>query len=142
MTIKKSAYSTWSGDIKSGKGEISTESGALNKQPFGFNTRFEGKSGSNPEELIAAAHSGCFSMALSLGLTEAEFEAQNIQTDAVVSLDEVEGGFEISHIQLTVKAKIPDISKKEFEEICEQTKINCPISKLMNADISMTTTLL
>lgn len=141
MTIKNSAHSTWAGDIKTGKGAISTKSGALEEQPFGFNTRFEGKAGTNPEELIAAAHSACFSMALSLGLTQADLVADHIKTDAVVSLDEVEDGFEVSHIALSVEAKIADISKEQFEEICEETKKNCPISKLMNAEISMTTSL-
>lgn len=137
MTIKKSALSHWSGDIKSGKGQINTESGALTNQPYGFNTRFEGKQGTNPEELVAAAHSACFSMALSLALTEAGYVANDITTSAVVSLDEVDDGFEVSHIALHVEAKIADISEAEFNKMCEQTKQGCPISKLMNAEISL-----
>jgi osmotically inducible protein OsmC len=141
MTIKKSAHTSWSGDIKSGKGYISSQSGALEKQPFGFNTRFEDKPGTNPEELVAAAHSSCFSMALSLALTEAGFVADDITTKATVSLDEVDDGFEVSHIALDVSAKIKEISGEKFEQLCEQTKQGCPISKLMNAEISLTTTL-
>ncbi|WP_421418607.1 OsmC family protein [Pseudoalteromonas lipolytica] len=137
MTIKKTAHSSWSGDIKSGKGSISTQSGALDKQPYGFNTRFEGKAGTNPEELVAAAHSSCFSMALSLALTEAGFTADDITTKASVSLDEVDDGFEVSHIALEVTAKIADISEETFNELCQQTKQGCPISKLMNAEISL-----
>ncbi|WP_404340724.1 OsmC family protein [Pseudoalteromonas mariniglutinosa] len=139
MTIKKSAQSSWHGDIKSGKGEISTESGALDNQPYGFNTRFEDKPGTNPEELIAAAHSACFSMALSLALTEANYVADNIETKAIVSLDEVADGFAISHIVLKVTAQIDDISQPLFEQLCQQTKQDCPISKLMNTEISLTT---
>ena len=137
MTIKKSANSKWSGDIKTGKGSISTQSGALNNQPYGFNTRFEDKPGSNPEELVAAAHSACFSMALSLALGEAGFTADNIDTKAVVSLDEVDDGFAVTHITLEVNAKIADIANEQFQALCDQTKKGCPISKLMNAEISL-----
>mgnify|MGYP003365903071 FL=1 len=137
MTIKKSANSKWSGDIKTGKGSISTQSGALNNQPYGFNTRFEDKPGSNPEELVAAAHSACFSMALSLALGEAGFTADNIDTKAVVSLDEVDDGFAVTHIALEVNAKIADIANEQFQALCDQTKKGCPISKLMNAEISL-----
>ncbi len=141
MTIKKSASANWSGDIKSGKGSISSESGALESQPYGFNTRFEGKPGTNPEELVAAAHSACYSMALSLALTEADYVADDIKTTATVSLDEVDGGFEVSHIALKVEAKIEGISQLKFDELCVQTKEGCPISKLMNAEISLTSQL-
>ena len=137
MTIKKSANSKWSGDIKTGKGSISTQSGALDNQPYGFNTRFEDKPGSNPEELVAAAHSACFSMALSLALGEAGFTADNIDTKAVVSLDEVDDGFAVTHIALEVNAKIADIANEQFQALCDQTKKGCPISKLMNAEISL-----
>jgi lipoyl-dependent peroxiredoxin len=137
MTIKKTANSTWSGDIKTGKGNISTQSGALDKQPFGFNTRFEGKPGSNPEELVGAAHSACFSMALSLALGEAGFTADKIDTKATVSLDEVDDGFAVTHIALEVKARIKDITNEQFQALCEQTKKGCPISKLLHTEISL-----
>lgn len=141
MTIKKSASANWSGDIKSGKGSISSESGALESQPYGFNTRFEDKAGTNPEELVAAAHSACYSMALSLALTEADYIADDIKTTATVSLDEVDDGFEVSHIALNVEAKIEGISQLKFDELCVQTKEGCPISKLMNAEVSLSTQL-
>lgn len=141
MTIKKSARSTWSGDIKKGKGYISTQSGALDNQPYGFNTRFEDKPGSNPEELVGAAHSACFGMALSLALGEAGFTAENINTEAVVSLDEVDDGFAVTHIALEVNATIADISNEQFQALCEQTKKGCPISKLLNTEISLYATL-
>lgn len=141
MTIKKSARSTWSGDIKKGKGYISTQSGALDNQPYGFNTRFEDKPGSNPEELVGAAHSACFGMALSLALGEAGFTAENINTEAVVSLDEVDNGFAVTHIALEVNATIADISNEQFQALCEQTKKGCPISKLLNTEISLNATL-
>ncbi|KAF7766994.1 osmotically inducible protein OsmC [Pseudoalteromonas undina] len=141
MTIKKSARSTWSGDIKKGKGYISTQSGALDNQPYGFNTRFEDKPGSNPEELVGAAHSACFGMALSLALGEAGFTAENINTEAVVSLDEVDDGFAVTHIALEVNATIADISNEQFQALCEDTKKGCPISKLLNTSIKLTATL-
>ncbi|OLF72770.1 osmotically inducible protein OsmC [Pseudoalteromonas haloplanktis] len=141
MTIKKSARSTWSGDIKKGKGYISTQSGALDNQPYGFNTRFEDKPGSNPEELVGAAHSACFGMALSLALGEAGFTAESINTEATVSLDEVDDGFAVSEIELVVNAKITDISNEQFQALCEDTKKGCPISKLLNTSIKLTATL-
>ena len=141
MTIKKSAHTSWSGDIKKGKGYISTQSGALDNQPYGFNTRFEDKPGSNPEELVGAAHSACFGMALSLALGEADFTAENINTEAVVSLDEVDDGFAVTHIALEVNATIADISNEQFQALCEQTKKGCPISKLLNTEISLNATL-
>ena len=141
MTIKKTASSNWSGDIKSGKGTISTQSGALDNQPYGFNTRFEDKPGSNPEELVGAAHSACFSMALSLALGEAGFTADDISTKATVSLDEVDDGFAVSEIELVVNAKITDISNEQFQALCEDTKKGCPISKLLNTSIKITATL-
>ena len=141
MTIKKTASSTWSGDIKTGKGSISTQSGALNKQPYGFNTRFEDEAGSNPEELVGAAHSACFSMALSLALGDAGFTADKIDSKATVSLDEVDDGFSVTHIALEVKARIDDIQNEQFQALCEQTKKSCPISKLLNTEISLDATL-
>jgi len=134
MTIKKTASSNWSGDIKSGKGTISTQSGALDNQPYGFNTRFEDKP-------VGAAHSACFSMALSLALGEAGFTADDISTKATVSLDEVDDGFAVSEIELVVNAKITDISNEQFQALCEDTKKGCPISKLLNTSIKLTATL-
>lgn len=109
MTIHKKGQAHWEGDIKRGKGTVSTESGVLNQQPYGFNTRFEGAQGTNPEELIGAAHAACFSMALSLMLGEAGFTPTSIDTTADVSLDKVEAGFAITKIALQSKVAVADI---------------------------------
>jgi osmotically inducible protein OsmC len=137
MTIHKKGQAHWEGNIKEGKGTISTESGALDKQPYGFNTRFEGKPGTNPEELIGAAHAACFSMALSLMLTEAGHVATSIDTEANVSLDKVDGGFAISKVALQSKVKLPGIDKAKFDEIIQKAKAGCPVSKLLKAEITL-----
>lgn len=137
MTIHKKGQAHWEGNIKEGKGTISTESGALDKQPYGFNTRFEGKPGTNPEELIGAAHAACFSMALSLMLTEAGHVAKSIDTKANVSLDKVDGGFAISKVALQSKVKLPGIDKAKFDEIIQKAKAGCPVSKLLKAEITL-----
>lgn len=137
MTIHKKGQAHWEGDIKRGKGTISTESGALDNQPYGFNTRFEGKPGTNPEELIGAAHSACFSMALSLMLGEAGFTPESIDTVADVSLDKVDGGFGITKVALQSKVKLPGIAKDEFDKIIQQAKASCPISKLLSTEITL-----
>ncbi|MFG1175108.1 OsmC family protein [Erwiniaceae bacterium CAU 1747] len=137
MTIHKKGQAHWEGDIKRGKGTISTESGALDNQPYGFNTRFEGKPGTNPEELIGAAHSACFSMALSLMLGEAGFTPESIDTVADVSLDKVDGGFAITKVALQSKIRLPGIADDEFDKIIQQAKAGCPISKLLSTDITL-----
>ncbi|GAB2935621.1 OsmC family protein [Hafnia psychrotolerans] len=137
MTIHKKGQAHWEGDIKKGKGTISTESGALEKQPYGFNTRFEGKPGTNPEELIGAAHSACFSMALSLMLGEAGHTPESIDTVADVSLDKVDGGFAITSVALQSKVKLPGIEKAEFDKIIQAAKAGCPISKLLKTEITL-----
>lgn len=139
--MKKTASAVWQGDLKSGKGTISTESGALKDNPYGFNTRFEGALGTNPEELIGAAHAGCFSMALSLMLGQAGFTAERIATRAEVTLDKDGEGFSITAIALTLDAKIPDIDETQFQQIANQAKEGCPVSKVLNAQISLTATL-
>lgn len=139
--MKKTASAVWQGDLKSGKGTISTESGALKDNPYGFNTRFEGAPGTNPEELIGAAHAGCFSMALSLMLGQAGFTAERIATRAEVTLDKDGEGFSITAIALTLDAKIPDIDETQFQQIANQAKEGCPVSKVLNAQISLTATL-
>lgn len=138
MTIHKKGQAHWEGDIKHGKGYISSESGALKDQPYGFNTRFEGKPGTNPEELIAAAHSACFSMALSLMLGEAGHTPESIDTVADVSLDKVEGGFAITKIALDSKVKLPGIDKDQFDEIIKKAKAGCPVSQVLKAEITLT----
>jgi osmotically inducible protein OsmC len=142
MTIKKLGSAAWQGGIKDGKGSISTESGALSEYPYGFAARFEGKKGSNPEELIGAAHASCFTMALSLMLTEAKLTATQLDTTAEVSLDQVEGGYAITAVHLTLKAQIPGADQKTFEDIAAKAKAGCPVSKLLKAEITLDATLL
>ncbi|QCR35990.1 OsmC family protein [Nissabacter sp. SGAir0207] len=137
MTIHKKGQAHWEGDIKRGKGHISTESGALNQQPYGFNTRFEGKPGTNPEELIGAAHSACFSMALSLILGEAGYTPESIDTVADVSLDKVGEGYKITKVALQSEVKLPGIEEGEFESLINKAKAGCPVSQLINADITL-----
>lgn len=137
MTIHKKGQAHWEGDIKQGKGYISTESGALNQQPYGFNTRFEGKAGTNPEELIGAAHSACFSMALSLMLGEAGYTADSIDTTADVSLDKTDGGFAITKVALKSKVTVPGIAPQQFDGIIQKAKAGCPVSQLLKAEITL-----
>lgn len=137
MTIHKKGQAHWEGDIKHGKGTISTESGALKEQPYGFNTRFEGKPGTNPEELIGAAHSACFSMALSLMLGNAGFTPESIDTVADVSLDKSGDGFKITKIALQSQVKLPGIDSSKFDEIINQAKAGCPVSQVLNAEITL-----
>lgn len=139
--MKKTASAVWQGDLKSGKGSISTESGALKDNPYGFNTRFENAPGTNPEELIGAAHAGCFSMALSLMLGQAGFTAERIATRAEVTLDKDGEGFSITAIALTLDAQIPGIDEEQFQQIANQAKEGCPVSKVLNAQISLTASL-
>ena len=135
--MKRSASAEWSGGLKDGKGTVSTESGALSGVPYNFRMRFENEKGTNPEELIAAAHAACFSMALSMILGDAGMTAENIATKATVSLDQREGGFAVtsSHLQTTVK--IPNADHAAFQKAVEAAKSGCPISKLLNATITM-----
>ena len=127
----------WRGGLKDGKGAISTKSGALNEYPYGFASRFEGKPGTNPEELIGAAHAGCFTMALSLILGEAGLTAEEMNTQADVTLEKLADGFAITKVHLTLKAKIPGTDNAKFQELAAKAKAGCPVSKLLKADISL-----
>jgi len=140
--MKTSGSAVWSGGIRDGRGAISTASGALQAAPYGFSSRFEGKPGTNPEELIGAAHAGCFTMALSLILGEAGFTAEKMETKAEVTLDKVGDGFAITAIHLDLQAKIPGADKAKFEELANKAKVGCPVSKVLNTNITLTTTLL
>lgn len=137
MKINRSGSAVWSGGLKDGKGAISTQSGALNAYPYGFATRFEGMPGSNPEELIAAAHASCFTMALSLILGEAGLTAERMETNAVVTLEQQEGGFAITASRLSLRASIPGADEAAFQELAAKAKANCPVSKLLKAEISL-----
>ncbi len=137
MKIKRHGSAVWRGGFKEGQGAISTESGALKAFPYGFKSRFEGVTGTNPEELIAAAHAGCFTMALSLVLSEARLSAEQMETSAEVTLEQVEGGYAITAVHLTLKAKIPGIDQAAFEKVAETAKSGCPVSKLLKANITL-----
>lgn len=133
----KNASAVWQGSIKEGSGTISTETGALNNASYGFKSRFEDGPGTNPEELIAAAHAGCFSMALSKMLGDAGLTPERIETQAAVKLEQKDGGFAITASHLTVKARIPGADAARFKELANNAKVGCPVSKLMNAEITM-----
>ena len=142
MKINRSGSAVWSGGLKDGKGAISTQSGALNAYPYGFASRFEGVPGSNPEELIGAAHAACFTMALSMILGEAGLSAEKMETTAVVTLEQQEGGFAVTASKLTLKAKIPGADEAAFQELAGKAKANCPISKLLDTQIGLDAELL
>jgi osmotically inducible protein OsmC len=127
----------WKGGLKDGKGAISTGSGALTDYPYGFASRFEGKPGTNPEELIGAAHAGCFTMALSLILGEAGFTADEMNTKAEVTIVKQGDGFAITRSHLTLRAKIPGIDEAKFKDLTGVAEKNCPVSKLLNCEISL-----
>ena len=131
----------WHGGLKDGKGAISTKSGALNAYPYGFASRFEGKPGTNPEELIGAAHAGCFTMALSLILGEAGLTADEMNTKADVTLEKLADGFAITKVHLTLRAKIPGCDDAKFQELAAKAKAGCPVSKLLNTEITLAATL-
>lgn len=140
--MKTTGSAVWEGGIKDGKGAISTHSGALKAYPYGFASRFEGKPGTNPEELIGAAHAGCFTMALSLILGEAHLTATHMETTAAVTLDKVDDGFAITAVHLTLEARIPGADQAKFEELAGKAKAGCPVSKLLNATITLDAKLL
>src|SRR6202790_904886 len=141
MKIKRKGSAAWKGGIKDGKGAISTESGALSAYPYGFASRFEGKPGTNPEELLGAAHAGCFTMALSLILGEAKLTANQMDTTAEVTLEQVEGGYAITAVHLTLRAKVPGADQATFEKLAAKAKAGCPVSKLLKAEITLDATL-
>jgi osmotically inducible protein OsmC len=133
----KKASAVWKGGFKDGGGTISTESGALKEAPYGVKARFESGPGTNPEELIGAAHSGCFAMAFSLMLGEAGFTAERIEVRAAVTLEKTGDGFSITSSHLDVTAKIPGIDQAKFTEIANQAKAGCPVSKVLKTNITM-----
>jgi osmotically inducible protein OsmC len=135
--MKRTASAVWQGGLKDGKGNLTTQSGVLANTPYAFNTRFEEQPGTNPEELIAAAHAGCFTMALSAQLGEAGMTAESIQTSAAVTLEKGAEGFSITAVHLDVVAKIPGAPKEAFEAAANKAKAGCPVSKVLNATITM-----
>ncbi len=135
--MKRKASAVWNGDLKTGKGSVSTESKALSNAMYGFVTRFENQVGTNPEELIAAAHASCFSMALSAQLGEAGLKPDRIETSATVNMDKLEKGWTITDVHLQVKAKVPGADQASFEKSAQAAKAGCPISRVLNAKITM-----
>jgi osmotically inducible protein OsmC len=135
--MKRKASAVWKGGLRDGKGTISTDSGVLSNTHYSFSTRFEQGIGTNPEELIAAAHAGCFSMALSGQLGNAGMTAESINTTATVTLDKTDAGFTITAIHLDVRARIPGADQQAFEKAVNNAKAGCPVSRLLNAQITM-----
>lgn len=138
--MKRNGSAVWKGSLKEGSGVVSTESGVLSDTQYSFSTRFEDGKGTNPEELIAAAHAGCFSMALSSELGKLDATAESISTTATVSLEKTDAGFAITSVHLDVKAKVPGASEETFEKAANNAKNGCPVSKVLNAEITMDTT--
>ncbi|HEY2839181.1 MAG TPA: OsmC family protein, partial [Pirellulales bacterium] len=137
MKIIRKGSVVWNGGFKDGRGALSTESGALKDYPYGFASRFEGQKGSNPEELIGAAHAGCFTMALSKLLADANLTAEQMNTTAAVTLEKLDDGFAITTIHLTLKAKIPGTDQATFADLAAKAKAGCPVSKLFKANITL-----
>lgn len=135
--MKRTASAHWHGGLKDGRGTISTGSGVLDGTQYSFKTRFENGKGTNPEELIGAAHAGCYSMALSMLLSEAGYTPEDIDTRATVSLEEADGGFAITAVHLEVTAKVAGADRAAFERTAKDAKAGCPVSKLLKADITL-----
>jgi osmotically inducible protein OsmC len=139
--MKRTGSAVWNGSVKEGSGTITTESGALSSLPYSFKKRFGDEKGTNPEELIGAAHASCFSMALSLILGEAGFTPEEIKASSAVTIEQQGGGFTISTIDLSVTATVPGIEDAQFQEIAAKAKEGCPVSKVLNATINFEATL-
>jgi lipoyl-dependent peroxiredoxin len=139
--MKRSASAVWTGGLKDGRGTMSTASGVLKDTQYSFSTRFEDGQGTNPEELIAAAHAGCFSMALSAQLNNAGRTADKIETEATVTLLKTDAGFTITAVHLKVRAKVPGATPPDFKEAAEKAKSGCPVSRLLKAEITLETRL-
>ncbi len=135
--MKRTASARWQGDLKTGKGRLSTQSGVLKDSVYGFGSRFEEGPGTNPEELIAAAHAGCFTMATSAALSKAGFTAERLATDAALTLEQVEGAWTITKLHRSLAATVPGLSEGQFQEIAAGAKANCPVSRVLKAEISL-----
>jgi osmotically inducible protein OsmC len=137
MQIDRTASAIWQGGLKDGKGTLSTESGALSALSYGFATRFESAKGTNPEELIAAAHAGCFAMALSGILGQANLRAERLDASARVTIEQAEGGWAITAVHLTLRGRVPGTDQATFESLAQKAKAGCPVSKLLKANITL-----
>jgi osmotically inducible protein OsmC len=136
--MKRTASAVWRGDLKKGHGAVSTQSGVLNQTQYSFSTRFENGIGTNPEELIAAAHAGCFTMAVSAFLGRAGFTPEELSTQATLTLEQVEGNWTITAIHLDLTGRVPGIDVTKFEELADQAKAGCPVSRVLKANITLT----
>ena len=139
--MKRTASAQWQGDLKSGKGNITTASGTLSATPYSFQTRFEEGKGTNPEELLAAAHAGCFTMALSAQLAAANLTAESLQTTCTISLEKQPDGFAITESHLELKARVPGATQEAFDKATQAAKSGCPVSKLYKTNITLISTL-
>ena len=135
--MKRTASAAWSGDLKQGKGSVSTQSGVLKDTQYSFSTRFENGVGTNPEELIAAAHAGCFTMATAAALGRAGFKPDKLATSATLTLEQVSGNWTITTVELQLTGKVPGIDAKKFDEVAADAKANCPVSRVLSAKISL-----
>ena len=135
--MKQTASAIWHGDLKRGSGALSTHSGTLHETPYSFATRFEGAKGTNPEELIAAAHDGCFTMALTASLGSAGFTPKRLATSATLTLEQVAGNWTITTVHLENEAWVPGLTAEKFQQIADDTKVNCPVSRVLRAQISL-----
>ena len=141
MIIRRSANAVWQGNLREGSGKLTAPGGVLHDTPYSFNTRFGDAAGTNPEELIAAAHAGCFTMATSAELTKAGFTATKLETRADLAMEQTPGGFAITGIKLTMHASVPGIDNAKFQEIAAGAKANCPVSKVLSCPITLEATL-
>lgn len=139
--MQRTASAVWSGALKDGKGKISTQSGVLSDTQYSFSTRFESGKGTNPEELIAAAHAGCFTMALSAQLGTMNFTPQSLRTTATLSFEKLDAGWTISKIHLDVAGRVPGISAEAFQSAAQSAKANCPVSRVLKTEITMNASL-
>jgi osmotically inducible protein OsmC len=135
--MQRSATAAWSGGLKDGKGNLTTDSGALSKTPYSFTTRFENERGTNPEELIAAAHAGCFTMALSGQLGAANLKAESLETKATVTMEKLDAGWTVTAVHLALTARVPGATQAAFDTAANNAKTGCPISRLLNAKITL-----
>lgn len=140
-TIKRHAAAAWFGSGREGKGSLTTQSGVLRDTSYGFQTRFGDGAGTNPEELIAAAHAGCFSMATAFQLSGAGHPPESLHCDATLTMEQVPGGWKIAAVHLVLRAKVPGIDAAKFKELAEGAKANCPVSQVLNATITLDATL-
>lgn len=135
--MQRKGSARWQGSLQNGLGEVSTESGAVKNAAYAYSTRFENDPGTNPEELIAAAHASCYSMALAGNLAKKGYNADSLDVSATVSLEKTKDGFSIRSSKLKLRAQVPGIDKKTFYAVAEEAKVTCPVSRVLNADISL-----